>query len=339
MRNSLWIVIWLCCCLPAWSAGSTQAPPAQQAAQLLTQAQQQPAQRTALLRQAAALVPSEATPALQDALRKPTADKVALAQREVSALSRIAPLPSTATLASKRSPHDVLHSVLARAEFRTLKNSPPPGMTQWFAVQLARLQRQISAFFNTIGRFFGWLFQKIHPPRWMLKPSWMHKLSSPLRTTIYVLLIASVLLLVGLLVYRFTIRSLRRNAQDVNTELLGEDGPVSPKQEPTYWERSLVDAEALWQQGDERKALRVLYWACLVLMDTRGILRFDETRANGEVLRELRKRGLLGMHEHLRPVVRSFDRCWYGFLSLSNEEFTQALDSSRRFRGAVVEDQ
>ena len=94
----------------------------------------------------------------------------------------------------------------------------------------------------------------------------------------------------------------------------------------------------LWQQGEQRKALRTLYWACLVLLDSRGVLRFDEGRANGEVLRELRRQGLTGVHERFRPIIRCFDRSWYGFLDVSQEEFNQVLEHTRHFRGTVVKE-
>ena len=102
------------------------------------------------------------------------------------------------------------------------------------------------------------------------------------------------------------------------------------------WEVALQRAEEQWRRGETREALRGVLRACLMLLDSRGVLRYDESRANGEVLRTLRAQGLSEAHAALTPVVRGFDRGWYGFLEISGEEFARMVEESRRLHGLIV---
>ena len=237
-----------------------------------------------------------------------------------------------------------MQQVLARNEFQHLTASRMPS---WLKTSLNAVALQWQNFWKSVGsavgNFFRWLGRLIS--RWFPRSiprvktphegyDWLANLGTFFRYLLWVLLLAAVIVLGGLLLSHLLAARRRRDA-GVTAELTKPDAATRRKQEPTFWERSLGQAEELWQQGNQREAIRVLHRACLMLLDMRGVLRFDETRANGEVLRELRRQqGRL--HDTLRPIMRSFDRSWYGYLSLSNEEFTQALEHSRNFRKAVV---
>jgi hypothetical protein len=72
-------------------------------------------------------------------------------------------------------------------------------------------------------------------------------------------------------------------------------------------------------EGDMRLGMRQLYLATLLLLDERGILPFDRTLTNREILRALRpKPELAGA---LAPVVDAYDPAWYGHKSISRDEF------------------
>ncbi len=62
---------------------------------------------------------------------------------------------------------------------------------------------------------------------------------------------------------------------------------------------------------DYRSAIRYLYLACLLLLDERGLIRYDPALTNREHLRQIA--GQPQLLDLLRPVVHTFDHVWYGF--------------------------
>lgn len=310
-----------------------------EAERVLAQAERQPASSRALVRRAAKLAPAQACPSLQTAMTQPTRAHLAQARREMAACARAMSLETArAETPLARRPHDVLQSVLRRGEFQMVHSPSQPFWLHWLEDRWNWLLQQRARIYDAILSLWHRLFGRVRLPAWHGQPRWMTNLNDVLRQVLYIVLLAAVLFLLSLLVNRLLLRALQRTAPEARSELLDGVAPVTRKQEPSFWEHSLQEAEALWQQGEERKSLRTLYWACLVLLDARGVLRFDEGRANGEVLRELRRQGFTGVHDQLRPIVRSFDRSWYGMLHVSQEEFMQVLEYTRRFRGAVVKE-
>ncbi|MHB9131576.1 MAG: hypothetical protein ACYDBB_10875 [Armatimonadota bacterium] len=346
MQGKLWIVVCLCCCLPAWGLSHQEhLQRLAKADQLLTRAEQNPAQATALVRQAAELVPAGACPSLQRATNNPTSAQVQRAHQEVSALQRAAALKGASGAAAPVTAHAKLDRVLARGEFQALKKNIalPSTWRQRFAFQWNKFWGGFQSVMNKFGFWFGNLLRKLFgniqftPRANNMNFGWLAKLTYWLRIILlYIVLPAAVLFLLGLLVSRIMAWHRRRGIPEARQALEERDPTVRRRQEPSYWERSLHQAEELWQQGNQREALRILHRACLVLLDARGILRFDETRANGEVLRELRRLGRSGVHEHLRPIVRGFDRSWYGYLEVPTDEFKHLLECSHQFRESVV---
>lgn len=73
--------------------------------------------------------------------------------------------------------------------------------------------------------------------------------------------------------------------------------------------------------GDYRAAVRYLYLACLLSLDERGLLRYDRSLTNREVVRTVAHlpelAGLLG------EVVELFDRVWYGFQPITESTYRQ----------------
>ena len=313
---------------------------AAQAEHLLTQAEQQPAARGSLLRQAAELAPANACPSLHTAMKEPTRENISQARQEMTACTRMMSLDSSRAGASndRLQSHAILRKVLLRGEYQILKPTTPPRWVHWIWLRGKDLGTQLQQWYRTIKAFIGRLFKHIHLPAWQAQPRWLTSLGGLMRWMLYFVLLATALFLLILLVNRLLLRSLKRAAPEVRAGVLNGAASIAPQQEPTFWERSLQEAEALWQQGEQRKALRALYWACLVLLDSHGVLRFNEGRANGELLSELRRQGLTGVHDRFRPIIRCFDRSWYGFLNVSQEEFLQALENTRQFRGMVVKE-
>ena len=78
-------------------------------------------------------------------------------------------------------------------------------------------------------------------------------------------------------------------------------------------------ARELSSGGDYRHALRYLYLSALLLLDERGLLRYNRAQTNREYLRQVRSRPELA--GHLKEVVDTFDRVWYGFQPLDEAEY------------------
>lgn len=74
--------------------------------------------------------------------------------------------------------------------------------------------------------------------------------------------------------------------------------------------------------GNSREAVRQLFLAALHQLDDEGLLRYDETRTNTELLAE---NAVQHVVTRLTPIVYTFERVWYGFEPLANTEFEQLV--------------
>jgi hypothetical protein len=70
--------------------------------------------------------------------------------------------------------------------------------------------------------------------------------------------------------------------------------------------------------GNYRDAIRYLYLTTLILLDERGLLRFDHSLTNREYLQRL---GSARLGQLLTPIVDTFDRTWYGHTLPTREEY------------------
>lgn len=181
-----------------------------------------------------------------------------------------------------------LKEILARPEF------------QWGAPQEAPdwIQRALNAFFD-----------------------FMERLAFGVQNTVYYgrvpLMIGAALLLLLSLFYisRNLSRSLVREA-----ELAGEAG----EDEALLTSKgALQRAQTLSNQGDYRTAIRYLYLSSLLVLDERGLLRYDRSRTNREYLRSISSRPQLAMP--LRDVIDVFDRVWYGFEAVDEQTYQSYL--------------
>jgi len=78
-------------------------------------------------------------------------------------------------------------------------------------------------------------------------------------------------------------------------------------------------AQSLSSQGDYRNAVRYLYLSSLLVLDERGLLRYDRSRTNREYLRSISTKPELS--KPLSDVIDVFDRVWYGFESVDENTF------------------
>jgi hypothetical protein len=78
-------------------------------------------------------------------------------------------------------------------------------------------------------------------------------------------------------------------------------------------------AQDLSLGGDYRSAVRYLYLSALLLLEERGLLSHDRSKTNREYLLSLRNQPEL--ETPLRQVVEVFDRVWYGYQPLGDQDY------------------
>ncbi len=82
---------------------------------------------------------------------------------------------------------------------------------------------------------------------------------------------------------------------------------------------ALTRAQMLAGAGDYRTAVRYLYLSSLLLLEERGLLRYDRSLTNREYLRSVAHKPQLAAI--FRDVVEVFDRVWYGFQTLDQAQY------------------
>jgi hypothetical protein len=80
-------------------------------------------------------------------------------------------------------------------------------------------------------------------------------------------------------------------------------------------------AEETARLGDYRSAVRWLYLSSLLVLEERGLLRYDRSRTNREYLRSVAH--LPELSAVLRDVIDVFDRVWYGIAPIDEADFTR----------------
>ena len=93
-------------------------------------------------------------------------------------------------------------------------------------------------------------------------------------------------------------------------------------------DEELARARELAQAGDLRAAVHHRYLAVLRRLDERGVLRFERSLTNRELLPKVPSDAAVGAP--LAPLVAQFDRLWYGQSTCSREEYEQFAQLANR---------
>lgn len=197
---------------------------------------------------------------------------------------------STADLAS-------LHTILSRPEFFWPEKAPNP-INAWFQRMWERFNKWLNSILGN-----GTITIKVNPD---LLP-----------------VAASILLtIILLLVFRTLLSDFVKEAR-VASDKNGDDEPLTS-------EAAFERAQSLSRGGDLRSAVRYLYLSSLLMLDERGLLRYDRTRTNREYLRSLSNSP--GLVKPLGEVIEVFDEVWYGYHSLEEQSFRHYSDRVKELK-------
>lgn len=184
---------------------------------------------------------------------------------------------------------EVLERILARPEFQWRPEQPSPLARLW--------QRLLQWLWELVGRLM---------PAGATAPLPAHLLGYALTGLGGVLL---------LLVLAYALRGLLAN-------LVPESG-IGPEDgagdEELTAATAFKRAQRLSGDGDYRAAVRYLYLSSLLLLEERGLLRYDRSLTNREYVRSVSH--LPQLASALRDVVEVFDRVWYGFQRLDEAAY------------------
>lgn len=184
-----------------------------------------------------------------------------------------------------------LHTILSRPEFLWPEQAPNP-LKEWFQ----KLWDSFNKWLNSI-----WGNEQIVIPF----------------DTVMLSVFASIFLaLILIYVFRTLWVDFMKEAHLNDT---GEGGS-----EPLTSEAAFEKAQMLSRGGDYRSAVRYLYLSSLLLMDERGVLRYDRSKTNREYLRSVANSPELA--KPLEEVIEVFDNVWYGYHPLEEESFKHYSD-------------
>ncbi len=193
-----------------------------------------------------------------------------------------------------------LESVLAGPSFQWKESKPSP-LAEWWARLLER-----------IAEWFARLLGKTGVAGATLP-------TGPIFTGVLAIVLVLVLVFAGRGLFAGLVKDVE----------LGGDGPGG--HEALTSETALQRAGSLSQGGNYRSAVRYLYLSALLLLDERGLLRYDRSRTNREYLRSVSASPALV--SPLRAVIEIFDRVWYGFESIdaqTYQEYVKRVDELRK---------
>lgn len=209
---------------------------------------------------------------------------------------------------------DAAHAVLAGAEY---DYEPYPEPSKWDRWKEARA-RAFQRWLNSLH------FNPPTPTGAMptISSQFINGIVIALGIGLFALLVA---LLVGLL---------RRRAARVRPPAdLDETEAALVEARDTDSLHALAERKA--QEGDYRLALRLIYLALLVALDTGGVLRFDRSRTNWEYLRALRASGREDVYLAMTPLTREFDRIWYGLARADAADYARARSQYEALQAAA----
>ena len=173
---------------------------------------------------------------------------------------------------------------------------------------------------NPLQRFFTGLLQKILDFLKRLFPG-----SETTGNFALPLLFSLGVFLALLLVLYFSLRGIFGElVQEANL-----DNGNSSEEELTATQ-AMQHAQNSARAGDHRQAVRYLYLSELLLLEERGLLRYNRSRTNREYLRSLQDHPQLALL--LQDVIDIFDRVWYGYQPIDENTYAHYVEQVNRLK-------
>jgi hypothetical protein len=138
-----------------------------------------------------------------------------------------------------------------------------------------------------------------------------------------------VLIVVGVIVLMAVLLFVSRGLQVQPTALT----EAAEEDDPTTSGDARTRAEGLEAERDYRSAIRYLYLSSLLLLDERGVIRYDRTLTNREHLRQVA--GKQPLYDLLRTVINAFEDVWYGFEPVDERFYRQYNENVEQLRRMV----
>jgi Domain of unknown function (DUF4129) len=269
---------------------------------------------------------------------------LALTPSPAAAQSPTPPTPSAPTSPSvdARRLDDTIRNVLGGVEYswrspRELTPEEPEDPTEnrllrWIRKQVKSLgtfiDRNLSSFFDAIGRLIQRIFSGFNPPNLPTGNSTVDW-KTGLNILLYALLGAGIIALGWLLYSRWR----NRKPQPVAAEPTALTGTPDLQAEEISADQLPEDgwldlAAEMAAKGEWRLALRALYLASLAHLAQREFVRLAPSKSNHDYHVELRRRARAhpAVQEAFAETATTFDRVWYGNHPADQSLFETARD-------------
>lgn len=197
-----------------------------------------------------------------------------------------------------------LQTILSQPQFR-YETAEPSRWQRWLSDLRLRLWQWLSSLFPNLNAIGG-----------------------PARLINYLVTFLGIVAVIVVLLYiwRTFLGDFAAEAGMVGDDVLGDEVLTA--------DAALQRAQQFSGEGDYRTAVRYLYLSALLLLEERGLLRYNRSLTNREYLRSLASQPELAAV--LRDVIEVFDRVWYGFHALEPTEYdwyVERVDLLKRQRG------
>lgn len=242
---------------------------------------------------------------LESSSAEPTVSALDRARRQLDAITAVT-LPSGETIEVESPLPASLFGADALARLNLLRDQLAAAENDETAARLARLRAILARpQFAPRGESPSLLARVL---RWLadLLPDDLLGLPVGVANAIGLVVIVAGLLVIAILVSYWLQGFLRSFVANAEARRRQDDGTAEPLTAAAAREQ----ASELAQAGSYRQAMRQLYLAALLRLDEVGVLRYDRSQTNREVLAQLPSAS--ATHSHLAPVVDTFDRIWYG---------------------------
>lgn len=180
--------------------------------------------------------------------------------------------------------------------------------------EYANGERGSNALSRLLEDFINWLEQWF--PKRSIGPSRVNLISVIAQVVVLVIAAVVIVYVLKIVLSWFLGRSGERKRKKIKEPRIVLGERLEPDATATDL---LAEAEALARQGDLRAAIRKAYIALLVELGERKLVSLAHHKTNRDYLNSLRS--LPQVHSRMRDLTESFERHWYGFVTVTPNDW------------------